>query len=201
MINEILQWAVLAFLAVFVLGLTRQLGNYLVPAREVVAHDNGPRVGAHLPNAVLGPDSREKLLAVMDARGSKWTLAAVLGETCESCKPWLERLSKPVPGSPAVLLLTRDCSDEYADRLRSVADAVIIGSAALDQARLRVTPFGMVLDEDLRIVDKAVAPGFDTLVQRGIAEQGELDVVHVSGGLAETHTATTGGGLHDPSTA
>jgi hypothetical protein len=74
LINELAQWAVLLFLTIFVLGLTRQLGNFLVPPEQQRAREVGPGLGTALPADLLAAGARERLAAVMAARATGWAV-------------------------------------------------------------------------------------------------------------------------------
>lgn len=55
-LNEIAQWIAIAFMAVFLVGLTRQLGRFMSGSEEVLSQDVGPALGDPLPAPLRGAD-------------------------------------------------------------------------------------------------------------------------------------------------
>ena len=97
-VNEIAQWAVLAFLSVFVLGLTRQLGNFLVSRQELVAADSGPPLGGELPSEILAAAERQQVASLLSDRGSRlrrfsWSTRTARAVT--SCSSRLKKAECP----------------------------------------------------------------------------------------------------------
>lgn len=158
LVNEIAQWAVLAFLGVFVLGLTRQLGKFLVTPRQELVSDNGPALGKQLSGRFAGAGGTGDLTRLMREREVAWSAVLVVGEGCVGCGPLLERLeSDGVPDGAPVLIAVRSASPEYRGRLERLADVVVVDEKAVVDLKVRATPFGLVLDDELRVQHKDLA--------------------------------------------
>jgi hypothetical protein len=106
MLNELLQWAALVFMGIFLIGLTRQLAHFLVDPKEQYANDTGPRLGKGLSEDLLTRAEREQVSALFASRRTAWGAIVVVAETCIGCKAMLERVSDSgVPdGAPLVVI-------------------------------------------------------------------------------------------------
>lgn len=184
-VNEIVQWAVLAFLGVFVLGLTRQLGKFLVSPRQELVADNGPALGKRVPERILGGDDAGQVARLMRERDVDWSAVLVVGEGCVGCGPLLERLEADgVPDGGPVVIAARSASPEYRERLERLADVVVVDEQAVADLKIRATPFGLVLDDMLRVQHKDLAWDLGDLVGRWrqAAEEPVLETTQVGGG-------------------
>jgi hypothetical protein len=158
LINELAQWAVLLFIAIFVLGLTRQLGNFLVPKREQMANSLGPALGASLPLSLLDAGARAHVNHLMRDRQTDWGVVLIVSEDCPSCDTVLDRLGEQRPSIRGpIVALSRRSGSAHEDRLRGLTDLVVVGGAALKAEGLTATPFAMVIDESFRVRHKALA--------------------------------------------
>lgn len=187
--NELAQWAVLAFLAVFVLGLTRQLGKFLVSPRDQLVAENGPAIGKQLSERAVGAGGAASLAQLMQARHTSWAAMLVVGEGCVGCEPLLERLETDgVPDSVPLLIAARAASVAYHERLERLADIVVVDAKVVDDLRLRATPFGLIVDQQLRVQFKELAWSLDGLVEKWRQKASDdaaspvLDVMAVGGG-------------------
>jgi hypothetical protein len=157
-INELMQWAALLFMGVFLFGLTRQLGNFLVTGRDRAAVEAGPEVGDRLPKEVLAAAQRERLAALMGERGHDHAVLVVVGEECSACKGLLDSIRDDAsPDRVPVAALTQSAGDEYARLLGATADVVAVDGPALEKANLVVTPFAVLVDRDFRVLHKQLA--------------------------------------------
>jgi hypothetical protein len=186
MLNEFLQWAVLAFMAIFVFGLTRQLGKFLVPHREQAALHFGPDIGARLPKRVLDSNEQQGLLELMQARAAEWAVLLVVSDDCPAC----EGLLRGVPSSTTIqraplVVLARRSNAVHEKSLRAVADMVIVDGDRLKAAGLTATPFAMIVDRSLKVVHKALAFNLEEVVSQWggasappapVLERSEIDV-------------------------
>lgn len=158
LINELAQWATLVFLAIFVLGLTRQLGNFLVPPRDRAALEVGPDLGKTLPTGLLSDQDRRRLYEAMDQRGLGWAVFLVVGEECDGCKGLLEGLAEHgAPDEVAVVAVSSEAGPEYRRLLDSLADLVIVDADRVKAAELAATPFAVIVDRSLKVVHKQLA--------------------------------------------
>jgi hypothetical protein len=165
-INELLQWAVLLFMGVFLFGLTRQLGNFLVSGRDRADIEAGPEIGKRLPAEVLTGDARERLKALMAERGESHAVLFVVGEECSACHGLLESLREADgPDRMPVATIAHAAGDEYMTLLESSADVVSIDGDGLKKAELVATPFALVVDDDLRVVHKQLAWRYAEVLQ------------------------------------
>jgi hypothetical protein len=157
-VNELAQWAALLFVAVLVVGLTRQLGNFLIPRHEQLALDVGPRVGRKLPGDLLSPDEHRQVLDLIQERRTGWAAFLVVSEGCPGCKDLLERLeSTGAPQRAPVIALSRKSGEEHVTALRAATDLVIVDGARLKAAGLTITPFAMIVDRSMTVLHKQLA--------------------------------------------
>jgi hypothetical protein len=181
-INELAQWAVLCFLAVFVLGLTRQLGNFLVPKQDQLAMDVGPRVGQALPSQLLSGEQRHMLAELISASPGGFGAIVVIDEDCLGCKALLERLERsPSPEGAPVAVFSHKSSAEHEARLRDKSDLVVVDPARLKALDLETAPFVMLVDSELALLHKEVAPDIEFVIRRWREEQ-RLDAPRIDSG-------------------
>lgn len=167
-VNEVLQWAVLVFLAVLVVGLTRQLGFFLTPRAQQL-EEMGPEPGRTLKPSVVTEAERDHLRDLMASRGERAALLAVVDERCRGCETFVHNLETgfrddfKIP----VALLVREGSPAYLARLRAAADLVI---ADPDDERSRAagivaTPYALVVDAAMKVRARDVAGDMWRLVR------------------------------------
>lgn len=159
MVNEVIQWVLLAFMAVFVVGLTRHLGQFMVSQREQVADEYGPERGGRLPDGVLSDAEHERLVELMRIRSSPWASLVVLNEMCDACDAWVEAFQ--AVGRPAdapLVVLTGKSSSKHLAKLEAVSDLLVSDDTGdrVSAGNLRATPFLMVVDERLKVRYKQV---------------------------------------------
>jgi hypothetical protein len=159
-INELAQWAVLIFIAIFVVGLTRQLGDFLVPKKEQLASDIGPPMGKKLPAGLFSSQEHRQVRELMQERSVGWATLLIVAENCPGCGSLLEHLQttkfKPPDRAP-VIALSRKSSPSHERSLREAADLVIVDGDRLKTAGLTVTPFAVIVDSSLTVLHKQLA--------------------------------------------
>lgn len=152
MINEVLQWAVMAFLAIVAVGLTRNLGRLIVPQREQLAESYGPPTGTRLPRGLLSPEVEAAFQRKMETDEHGWGLVTVVNPNCDACDAWIEGFERDgVPAGAPLVLLSSGSTSEHEATLRRLTDAVVTDGAAISQANLGATPFLMIVDSDLKV--------------------------------------------------
>jgi hypothetical protein len=157
-LNELAQWAVLVFIAIFVVGLTRQLGDFLVPKKAQLASDTGPLVGKKLPPGMLSQQEHRQVHELMEQRSVGWATLLIVAEGCPGCGTLLERLQTAErPHRAPVIALSRKSSPSHERSLREVADLVIVDGRRLKAAGLTVTPFAVIVDSSLTVLHKQLA--------------------------------------------
>ncbi len=158
LLNELAQWAALLVIGVFVFGLLRQLGDFLVPPRERAARARGPSLGAALPAGLLSEEERSRLLELLRDRSAGWAAVLVVDEECPRCEELLENLERTgAPEGAPVVALSNKSGPAHRARLEEVADLVAVDATRLERAALDVRPFTLILDGSLKVVDKQVA--------------------------------------------
>lgn len=165
LINEFAQWAVLLLLAVFVFGLTRQLGSFLVPASEARALEVGPDVGKRLPSWFLRREEYGQLLQLMDERQTDRALLLVVSEACVQCGEILRQLLTDGARGAPIVVLSKQSSDEHRALLEHVADLVIVDDDRLTRANLTVAPFALIADRQMTVHDKQFVSKLDDLLR------------------------------------
>ncbi|MEA2441768.1 MAG: hypothetical protein QOH76_3192 [Thermoleophilaceae bacterium] len=186
MINEIAQWAVLVFLGVFVVGLTRQLGQFMVAPREQQALDEGPRLGKRLPSRFLLPEEAQKLAEAKRDGAPQWMLALAVDEDCEGCESmlkWLKRNGSP--SGAAILAISRKSGPRHAALLDGLAAVTIVDEGRFAELGLRTTPFVIVLDGEMRVVHKQITADVpDAIARWRSRSRKEVDIDSGNGAAA-----------------
>jgi hypothetical protein len=165
LINEFAQWAVLLLLVVFVFGLTRQLGNFLVPASEARAREVGPDIGKRLPSWFFEREEYGHLLQLMEERQSDRALLLVVSEVCVQCSEVVHQLRTNGARGAPIVALSRQSSSEHRALLEDVADLVIVDEDRLTRAHLTVAPFALIADRQLTVHDKQFVGKLDDLLR------------------------------------
>jgi hypothetical protein len=187
---ELLQWAVILFLAVMVFGLTRQLGFFLVPRHEQI-RQQGPAPGNALKEAFLPPAVAQELRAMMDARNCDGAGIVVIDQACAGCQQLVDGLeqrtqeSAPIP----VMAIVKTSGSPFLARAREVFDLVYDDreGEAVRSAGIVGTPFALRIDRNLRVVETEVAGFVLPLVEswftpeaRDTANQPGLDRIELT---------------------
>lgn len=158
LINELAQWGAIAFMAVFVFGLTRQLGRFLVPPAEQAAMELGPDLGSVFPLSLIDRSEQERLTQLMDDRGTDWAAVLIVSDDCPGCESLLESLADPRAGvRPPVAALSRRSGEDHRAKLDRVADVVRVDRDGLRDESLRTTPFVLLVDRRFKVVHKQLA--------------------------------------------
>lgn len=167
MINETAQWALLLFLTVYSIGLTRQLGHFLSSGRENRSASEGPDLNRALPRGFLLNAERDHLQDLATGRKSAYAAIVTMDERCSGCDQMVEQLETiGLAERTPLMIVARKANAEHHERLKSVADIVVVDEQRFDKADLSITPFTMLLDEDLRLVAKAIATPVDALIAK-----------------------------------
>jgi hypothetical protein len=151
-INELAQWAAIAFLAIMVFGLTRQLGTYMLGPREKAALDMGPAIGSQLSSDLLQRKYQTALAKLMEDRGVGFGVVLVIDKNCETCAGILQRVrTEGVPDNAPLVAITRLAGDGPSGPMgEDVADVAIVDPERVNRARLG-TPFLMIVDGSLKV--------------------------------------------------
>lgn len=91
--NELAQWAVIGFLSIFVLGLTRQLGHFIIPRREELVQE-GPSLNRLLPRTMVYDDERPLLHEVFALTSGRLGLCAAVSQSCPGCHALLRNMER-----------------------------------------------------------------------------------------------------------
>jgi hypothetical protein len=174
LLNELAQWAVLLFIAIFVIGLTRQLGNFIMPKRERVDLDIGPRVGDLVSDRLFSEAESRAIRELITASSLDWGTLVVLHDHCSGCSTLLDGVDrKGKPRDAVMVALTRDEAADHVDRLRRLSDMTIVDGQRLDDAELFTAPFVLMVDADLRVLHKDVTPDLHSTVNAWLAQRTE----------------------------
>ena len=157
-VNEIMQWAVLAFIGVFVVGLTRQLGMFIVPRVQQI-EAAGPQLGKRLPSELVSEAESDVLRQVISEWNAPGIAVVVVDHACAVCQRLVagigerggaERLAQSV-GLPFAALV-KPSPPEFIEAVQKAFPITLVdGAGEARKAGLAATPFVLVLDEELRV--------------------------------------------------
>lgn len=173
LINELVQWIVLIFVGVFLLGLTRQLGFFLMPRRQQLA-THGPSLGRVLPEALLSTADRRELRQLIAERNSLLAAYVVIYDKCDSCQELLQDLRESAGESRLPVAALAVGSDaRFQQAAAEACDMVIFDPRGeiREQTDIIATPFVMLLDSQLRVVAKEVTSDLAEAVARQVGAQ------------------------------
>jgi hypothetical protein len=167
LLNELAQWAALVVLGVFVLGLTRQLGAFLTPRAQELA-DMGPDVGQPLPEFLFTGDERGRLIELIAGSSATRGTVLVLDERCAGCRALVEDLRAVVERMvmPLAVVLKESRDDDFRRAVAAIAALVVHDEtgAVSQRAGIFGTPFAMVIDGSLTVVEKKFAADLPELL-------------------------------------
>jgi hypothetical protein len=176
MINELLQWAALAFMGVFLIGLTRQLAQFLTDPKEQYARETGPPQGKAIPDYLLTRSERKQVGELFASSDAAWGAILVVADNCIGCKAMLERLAESgVPDGAPLVVISRQSDEDHRRQLEVIADVVVVDAKRLSRADLLVSPFVIMFDRKFRVVHKAITPdlAFTAAEWKGTEDSGE----------------------------
>jgi hypothetical protein len=191
-VNEAAQWAVLIFLGIFVLGLTRQLGAFLTTTRAMKADVTGPSIGKVVPRSLLSAEERRRLVDLIRGRGVDWAAILAVDDRCSGCDELIAGLEADgVPEGAPLFVFSRQSDEEHRRRLAAIADHVVVDERRMKRADLTITPFAMLVDDELRIARKAIGTELMPMLERWRAERdGTADPAQSNGhGHGHEHLA------------
>lgn len=163
LLNELAQWGALICVGILALGLTRQLGVFLVPAHEQAALEVGPDVGKRFPAGFLSASQRAELVAEMERRGVELATFLVVSERCQTCRALLDELAAGARQRLPIVALLRESSAEHRQLLEAVASLVIVDAAQLDALNLTIEPLALVVDREFKVQAKQLVFSVDQL--------------------------------------
>ena len=187
-VSYVVLWLLLLTLGVLVLLLYRHFGVMSLGTLEGVQRDGLP-IGSVAPPisgvTAAGQDTR------WDPRHGQPQLLLFAAPDCQPCAtvlPHVERLAQAVNGGLGIAAVVPGPRDEVArfvDRYRpSFPCLAEDGSGAFTRYRVRVTPFGIVVGSDGRVLAKGLCG--DQVRLRGLLEAADLsDVARALPALAE----------------
>jgi hypothetical protein len=169
-INEIAQWGVLLFMSVFVVGLTRHLGQTLMPPRQQYAHDQGPALGETLPLTLVDAGEQAALSRLIAERRQSFALLVMLHDSCPGCTDLIERLERGTfgreLGDAPIVAMTRSSQRHHVATLQGLADIVVVDAERFVSGGFRFTPFIMIVDAELRVVHKDLSSDLAGAIRR-----------------------------------
>lgn len=152
MINESLQWGVLALISLAVLGLFRQVSFTLPPDNR--SAPEGPPVGRRAPAVLL----RELALVGVRPSASQGVTVAFVSESCVGCHRLLTEVPEIVSRTDMQLVLVASKpSVAFSEALAQLGVTVIADDGAVWSAcQVSATPFVIHIDADGRVQRKEV---------------------------------------------
>jgi hypothetical protein len=157
MVAEVIQWMLLATFAVLLLGLYRQLAEFLqVERHDSVRSLGGPRLRRRLPAGLLTALAE----AAPTFLGGEAGIIAFVSEGCVSCARLLSELQagEPVEYTGRVAIVARAESGSYVAGLKELGLPLVIDSdgTLFRQCNVQATPLLLLMDRDQVVVRKAV---------------------------------------------
>lgn len=181
-LNEMLQWAVLVFLAIFLLGLTRQLGLFLVPRREQLSQ-YGPAEGRSLPNYLIGGRDREVFRTAIAQSAAGAGLFLVTHQDCEVCGELLTELSvnrrnHELANVPMAVMASGH-DEGYISTAAAAGDVLVRDpdGSKRNRSKIAATPFVFVVDADMKILRKEVTANLSDATALAIGRGGTGETV------------------------
>jgi hypothetical protein len=171
MVFEIVQSAAILFIGVFVIGLTRQLGLFMMPRPAQLA-EQGPRDGAALPLQLVDSEAQVRLKEAIRQSGSHHALVAIVDHVCPACHALLDQMrvanATGVGGVPPSAIIVKGSDDDFVQTVFETGAAVLVdprGEAAASVG-IRATPFVLLLDRELRVIAKDVGGDLMSFLER-----------------------------------
>jgi hypothetical protein len=181
--NELVQWAVMLFLAMMVLGLARHLGAFIVPRRDDLALA-GPPVGKKLPGTLASSEELDHLRKNLPEDAS-YGLVAVVSEDCVGCQALVSQLQYAQDRQPfAPLGAVASGSPDFLHSLEDVFGVVFDDSnkARSHQSGIYGVPFVMIVDRDFIVRHSTVDSNLERIAQawrQAILEDDETEARRV----------------------
>lgn len=165
MINEILQWAVLLSLAMFLLGLTRQLGRYMIVTRNDRSDAQGPTLGKRLPRGAFSDHERATMTERMASGRSDYAALLFVDDRCAGCEQALAELEDGPVTEAMVVAISRRSDEKHARRLDELVDLAVVDEQRFKILGVDLTPFILIVDRDLVVVHKEAAAPLSTAIR------------------------------------
>jgi hypothetical protein len=157
-VNEVVQWSVLAVLTLLVLGVLRQVSLLMPP--EAQAGGSGPRTGRRAPARLVERLER----AISNGGLERGALVAFVNENCVGCQKLLADVSEGrqrLNGQPLVLV-THQPSEQFQAALEETGLPVIADEGELwEDCNVTATPLVVRIDEKGRTATKEVTHRVD----------------------------------------
>jgi hypothetical protein len=161
MVNDALQWTVLAVLTFLVLGVLREISIHLPVAKRALAN-GGPELGERVPRRLLREVSR---LQAADP-SSDGLLLAFISQGCVGCQALLAALheSRAIRDGQQLLLVAKTPSEQF--RMALVETGFPLFSAddnLWEECHITNTPLVVKVESDGRVEAKGVTHRVDTV--------------------------------------
>lgn len=173
LLNELAQWAVLIILAFLVMGLLRQLGQFIIPRKEQLLA-RGPDVGERMPQALLDESQQAAVSEEMSGSDAEFGYLVVMREDCLGCSSLVERLeeSEQTMAGPLVVVLDGE-SSEFRSRVQTVASIVIADPRGrrAKEVGISAAPYVLEFDGSMRIRNRAISGDIFALLDEWSSER------------------------------
>jgi hypothetical protein len=159
--NELAQWAMLCFLCIFVLGLTRQLGHFIIPRREELVEE-GPPLNRAIPRTLVYDDERHLLESVFASTLGRFGFCAAVSQSCPGCHALLRNMERNrdevTRRGLFALAAWADGDEEFRASVADVFPVVFedVGGHRSRPGGIVGVPYVMVVDGELRVRDRSV---------------------------------------------
>lgn len=150
--NEVLQWAAIAALAIPIAGLYWHHARATADSVGDMALRSGPPLNRRLP--------KEAFHAVREAMGGplgQETVIAFVSESCPACAKLLSTLENPPRSLPQHVIVSANSSPDFAAALAELPSPTIHDDGTLFRVcNIQVTPFLVNIDTDGYVRGKSV---------------------------------------------
>lgn len=159
MVNEAIQWTILAILVMFVFGILRQVALMLPPSAR--AEPSGPPAGRKLPRRLIEEIRRS---AGNETRAESVLLAFVT-ESCTGCQHLLSNLAKSTNGNgDHVVLVARSGSTHFREAIEDLQVPTVWDNGTIWRAcDITATPLVVSVDRNGNVIAKEVTHNVERL--------------------------------------
>jgi hypothetical protein len=158
--SELAQWAAIFALGVMVVGLTRQLGAFLLPHRDQLTQ-SGPQPGSLLRSPLITPEEQTEIKAAMTRLSAASGVMLIVDQNCMGCRDLIDDLNELASRERRMPLvgLVKGSGVRFVADAHRVFDVVIEDpeSVRVRAADIVAAPHALTFDRALKVENVEVA--------------------------------------------